>query len=314
MAILQLKCVNQVLAWEDRPDIYSGNVNIDTVKFDFCELWDGYIKTAVFKCEGIDPILVAMNDNCMCNLPHEVTKASGVITISVFGDKDDTRRTSSEIEYYFYKGADTDGVLSEPTPDIYSQICNLCTQAVNTAESVRTDADNGVFDGKDGADGHTPIKGIDYFTEAEKTEMVRACVPKKWKILAELFMDIYDDELVIDTDEAGNPFEITEFYIIFRAIGHPDVTSIAGTRVRINGTEVVTENTIIAAGGGNMWKLRGKLKGSWDIIHSGSGNSQDTRYSLTSAIYPGYNYGDTCKSIKFDRIAGRNVWVYVYGR
>ena len=31
-------------------------------------------------------------------------------------------------------------------------------------------------DGKDGEDGHTPVKGIDYFTEADKTEMVAAVV------------------------------------------------------------------------------------------------------------------------------------------
>ena len=33
------------------------------------------------------------------------------------------------------------------------------------------DGTNGI-DGKDGADGHTPVKGMDYFTEADKQEMV----------------------------------------------------------------------------------------------------------------------------------------------
>ena len=31
-------------------------------------------------------------------------------------------------------------------------------------------------DGKDGADGKTPVKGTDYFTEADKTEMVDAVI------------------------------------------------------------------------------------------------------------------------------------------
>jgi hypothetical protein len=30
---------------------------------------------------------------------------------------------------------------------------------------------SGVFDGEDGQDGHTPVKGTDYFTEADKTEI-----------------------------------------------------------------------------------------------------------------------------------------------
>lgn len=38
--------------------------------------------------------------------------------------------------------------------------------------------DNGTNgkDGKDGADGHTPIKGADYFTEADKAEMVASVI------------------------------------------------------------------------------------------------------------------------------------------
>ena len=32
--------------------------------------------------------------------------------------------------------------------------------------------ENGQFDGKDGADGKTPVKGEDYFTEADKTDMI----------------------------------------------------------------------------------------------------------------------------------------------
>lgn len=31
-------------------------------------------------------------------------------------------------------------------------------------------------DGKDGADGYTPVKGIDYWTEADKTEMIAAVI------------------------------------------------------------------------------------------------------------------------------------------
>ena len=31
-------------------------------------------------------------------------------------------------------------------------------------------------DGKNGADGYTPVKGIDYFTEADKSEMVTAVI------------------------------------------------------------------------------------------------------------------------------------------
>ena len=54
------------------------------------------------------------------------------------------------------------------------------------AQSVRDDADAGLFNGAQGpkgdkgdtgpagADGYTPVRGTDYFTEADKTEMVNA--------------------------------------------------------------------------------------------------------------------------------------------
>ena len=32
--------------------------------------------------------------------------------------------------------------------------------------------ESGQFDGKDGSDGKTPVKGEDYFTEADKTDMI----------------------------------------------------------------------------------------------------------------------------------------------
>jgi hypothetical protein len=32
------------------------------------------------------------------------------------------------------------------------------------------------INGKDGKDGYTPVKGTDYFTEADKTEMVTAVI------------------------------------------------------------------------------------------------------------------------------------------
>lgn len=35
---------------------------------------------------------------------------------------------------------------------------------------------SGEFNGKDGEDGHTPVKGTDYFTETEKAEMVQSVI------------------------------------------------------------------------------------------------------------------------------------------
>ena len=40
------------------------------------------------------------------------------------------------------------------------------------AQSVRDDADAGKFNGKDGVDGYTPVRGKDYWTDADKQEIL----------------------------------------------------------------------------------------------------------------------------------------------
>lgn len=47
----------------------------------------------------------------------------------------------------------------------------IAQDAKAVADSVRADADAGKFDGKDGTDGYTPVKGVDYWTPSEAAEM-----------------------------------------------------------------------------------------------------------------------------------------------
>lgn len=182
MAVLELNCNNQTLEWGTDPaEMYAGNRNIDSIKFNFCELWDGFTKTAVFYCEKArQPIHVILDETNTCLIPPEMTEINGLIYIGVFGDKDECRRATKLKGLYLKEGIPKDGMPSEPTPDIYQQIINLCNEAVNTANSVREDADNGAFDGAKGdkgdkgdkgESGYTPVKGTDYWTETDKAEI-----------------------------------------------------------------------------------------------------------------------------------------------
>lgn len=184
IATLKIKCNNQLLEWEQDPEeIYAGNENIDSVTFDFCGLWDGYTKTAVFSRDKKEVYNILLGDSNTCLLPPEVTKTNGIIFIGVFGVKGTCRRTTAVKSFYLKEGVLIEGKPSDPTPDIYNQIISLCNEAVETANSVREDADNGVFngkngeDGKDGADGkpgqdgYTPQKGVDYWNDADKAEI-----------------------------------------------------------------------------------------------------------------------------------------------
>lgn len=198
--------------------IVSDGVKFETVKFTFPESWENYEKIAVFSDNNGVQLNVSLNSEnplCVgdneCYVPHEVLKYPEFY-ISVFGVNGDSVATTTKekvklLESGYVLGEEP----SEPTPSEYQQLINLSAQAVNIAQSVRDDANNGLFKGdkgergetgpqgipgiqgekgpqgiqgargpkgekgdtgKTGADGYTPIKGLDYYTEDEKNELV----------------------------------------------------------------------------------------------------------------------------------------------
>lgn len=120
---LIVSCVNQNLISEKIPQIYSGGNNENIVHFSFCELWDDFVKTAVFYRTEDEVYHVVLDENNSVIVPWEVTKDSGTFNLGVFGVLGDILRTSSIIAINVSKGAITEGTIpSDPTPDIYQQI------------------------------------------------------------------------------------------------------------------------------------------------------------------------------------------------
>lgn len=120
--ILKVGCIDQRLILIADPEIASGGQNEDVVEFEFCSLWDGYGKTAVFYRTEDEVYHVLVEDD-RCVIPHEVLRDEGALYFGVFGVKGDTIRTSEVIRYRLGKGALTSGSApSDPTPDIYAAI------------------------------------------------------------------------------------------------------------------------------------------------------------------------------------------------
>lgn len=153
----------------------SDSVKYETVKFDFPINWEGYTKTAVFRNADEKPsvILNSESDLCIgedeCYIPYEVIK-SPEFTVSVFGVSGNSRITTAPatirvIQSGYGEGAEP----ANPTPGEYEQIISLVNQTKEIADSVRSDADNGAFNGKDG---YTPQLGVDYVTIDQNTEYV----------------------------------------------------------------------------------------------------------------------------------------------
>lgn len=153
----------------------SDSVRYEKIKFNFPKTWNGYTKTAVFR-NGENILSVILNGSsnlCTgedeCYIPHEVIK-SPEFTVSVFGVSGDARATSSQTAIRVIPSGYGEGdEPSNPTPSEYEQLLNLASETKEIAHSVRTDADNGAFDGNDG---YTPQKGIDYVTIDEDTEFI----------------------------------------------------------------------------------------------------------------------------------------------
>ena len=123
MSQLKARCIDQVLTFENTPVITSGDVNYDSIMFDFCSRWDGFTKTAVFYRSEDEVYYQLLDEANTCNIPNEVLTEKGDIFIGVFGTSGDTTLTSQVLKYKIAKGAITENLKpSDPTPDIYAQI------------------------------------------------------------------------------------------------------------------------------------------------------------------------------------------------
>jgi hypothetical protein len=142
MSVIQVKCTDQVLKITSAPVLASGGVNEVKVEFDFCEKWDGYLKTALFYRDDGDIYYALLDSNDTCVVPWEVCYSDGTFYFSVFGDKDSVRRTSTTVKYKVKKGVVIESMIpSDPTPEVYDQIVSLVNDykpsvlTVNLADS-----------------------------------------------------------------------------------------------------------------------------------------------------------------------------------
>lgn len=120
MSNIKVKAVDQNIAFTDSPKIYSGDVNTDYVHFCFDEVWDGFIKTAVFYREVDKPYFQVLADD-ECIVPKEVMAKPGKFFMGVVGVLDDKVITSEVIGYDIGQGIMTP-VEMPPTEDVWQQI------------------------------------------------------------------------------------------------------------------------------------------------------------------------------------------------
>lgn len=123
MSEIKVQCIDQALNFLNTPVISSGNVNYDTISFDFCSRWDDHAKTAIFYRNEDEVYYQLLDENDSCLIPNEVLREKGVIYIGVFGTLGDKTITSQVLTYRIQEGAITENLKpADPTPAIYDQI------------------------------------------------------------------------------------------------------------------------------------------------------------------------------------------------
>lgn len=183
-------------------DITSGSRGITSIEFKFSNEWIGFTKTAILYIDkynentAVKIILDERNSIDAKYLSNLIAQKCDLY-IGVFGDKGEQRITTNVVCVQIREGVPTEGIDAEINVNLYNQIIQIMDSTKQIAQSIRDDADSGIFKGDkgdvgdtgpigppgepgkdgvpgiDGKDGYTPVKGVDYFTEAEKAEIVQ---------------------------------------------------------------------------------------------------------------------------------------------
>ena len=198
----------------------SDSVLFERIKFKFPDSWSGYAKTAVFRHKDtvINVILDSENELCTgeneCYIPHEVIKYP-FFTVSAFGVKDTSVATTERAAINVIQSGYEEGdVPSEPTPTEYQQLINLVGDAKSTAQSVRDDADSGLFKGEKGDTGAQGEKGDKGETGAQgPIGPVGPQGEKGEKGDAFTYEDFTTEQLAALKGEKGDTGEVSKIYL-----------------------------------------------------------------------------------------------------
>ena len=142
MSQIEISCIGQTAIFTNTPEIFSGDVGVDTVKFTFDELWDSYrMKTAVFYNNSKETYTVILDENNVAVIPEEVMADKCKLNIGVFGtNANGDVKTSKIVTYHIGKGAISNDLESPTTtPDLWVQILARQTKLeadVETIESI----------------------------------------------------------------------------------------------------------------------------------------------------------------------------------
>lgn len=125
MSQINITCIDQTAIFTNTPEIFSGDVNVDTVKFNFDNSWNNYeTKTAVFYNNPKETYPVMLDENNVAVIPKEVMARKSKLSIGVFGtNANGDVKTSKILTYTIGRGAISDDLdTNSSSMDVWVQL------------------------------------------------------------------------------------------------------------------------------------------------------------------------------------------------
>ncbi len=137
-----------------------GSYGFCTLNFKFSSEWDGLAKKITFyPLDGSGAVYLIISDDEV-KVPAEVMRCAGVNKYVLSGWRDEDVLISVTGEIDVLNSLSPDGEpAEEPTPTQMEQVMTMMQKAVDTAQSVRDDADRGAFKGDKGDKGEKGDSG-----------------------------------------------------------------------------------------------------------------------------------------------------------
>lgn len=140
----------------------SGMVQAVQVRFCFSPEWEGLTRTAVF-CAGPVSVSCLLDEENCCTVPWECLQTAGThLMVGVYGTRAQEvvlPTVECSLGLICTGVQPTENTPQEPTPTLVQQLLTTAEAAVQTAASVRADADAGLFCGETGPQGPKGDKG-----------------------------------------------------------------------------------------------------------------------------------------------------------
>lgn len=233
-----------------------------TIEVEFSADWEGLAITAVFEAGDVKKDVVYTGKPII--IPHEVLATEGLsVMLGFHGALPDgtiVKRTVPEWLNNVSASLDPSGeTSSKPTPDWAAQVQTIALEAKEAADSVRSDAQAGKFNGSAGDDGgwYTPA-----VTQPGENTLRVAFTPSKEGMPA-----VADTDITLPAGEGGG-FSPVISVTDFGAAGDGVTDDTAALQLAFDSTAVQGGNLYIPEGD---YKITGQLTIADPICVSGDG-------------------------------------------